>query len=132
MKSFTFPKSERMVSLKLQDALFHADDSQAAAAFPLRAVWRLHDATEGPSVQILISAPKKRLRHAVDRNRAKRQMREAWRLNNQQLKAAIPEGKQLLIALLWLATEPQPSTHVSQKLGYLLSRIARQISNPQP
>lgn len=35
--------------------------------------------------QVLVWAPKSLFKHAVDRNRLRRQMREAWRLNKQNL-----------------------------------------------
>lgn len=36
-------------------------------------------------LQVLIWAPKSLFKHAVDRNRLRRQMREAWRLNKDEL-----------------------------------------------
>lgn len=35
--------------------------------------------------QILVWAPKSLHKHAIERNRLRRQMREAWRLNKEQL-----------------------------------------------
>ena len=51
-------------------------------AYPLRAVWRTdHGRSTGSQTQFLISIPKKRLRHAVDRVKMRRRVREAYRLN---------------------------------------------------
>ena len=60
------------------------------AAFPLRVVYVNKERAQGEvPVQILISVPKKRFKHAVDRNRVKRQVREAYRLHKQVLYEAL-------------------------------------------
>ncbi len=129
MPQHRFPKSERLVSNKLEDMLFTGGNSRAAAAYPVRAVWMLRTTDDAPRVQLLVTAPKKRLRHAVDRNRAKRQLREAWRLNNTAIKKAIPQGQQLLLALIWMAPEPQPTALVFAKTTALLEQIKNRIGN---
>ena len=77
-----FPKSERLCSRKAIEALF-AGGNRAFSAFPLRVVYRVIPQVPSPSLspQVLISVSKRHFKHAVDRNRAKRQIREAWRLN---------------------------------------------------
>jgi ribonuclease P protein component len=76
---------------------------------------------------VLISVPKKRLHHAVDRNRAKRQVREAYRLQKQVLIEKIPEGKAIDIAFIWLSDRPCPTAEISHKVCSLLERIAKKI-----
>ena len=77
-----FPKAEHICLKRDIDQLFTAG-TRSAVSFPLRAIVRTrpHDG-KFPRVQVLISVAKRRLRHAVDRNRAKRQIREAYRGNN--------------------------------------------------
>lgn len=83
--------------------------------------------TPGSPVQVLMSVPKKRLRHAVDRNRAKRQLREAYRQRSRLLKEALPPGSTLHMAFIWLADRPEPSALVSGRMEKLLHRIAESI-----
>lgn len=81
MKTFGFPKPEHLTLQRDIDALFAAG-GHSAVAFPVRAVWRLAEwSGRGPRVKVLVSVSKRKFKHAVDRNRAKRQMREAYRLN---------------------------------------------------
>ena len=74
-------------------------------------------------VQLLISVPKKRFKHAVDRNRVKRQVREAYRLNKQRLWERVPEGKALAVVFIWLADTPKDSRRVSQSVCSILHQL---------
>jgi len=74
---FTFPKKEKLKSLKAFTALFAGADS--AKHYPLRAVYKRWP-TDGVPIQAGFSVSKKRFKKAVDRNRIKRLMKEAYRL----------------------------------------------------
>ena len=96
-----FPKSERIVSQKLIDELFTSGQSHSLAAFPLRAVYLLREEPCPAAAQVLISVPKRHFKHAVDRNRVKRQLREAWRKNKQLLTDHLLEDKSVALAFMW-------------------------------
>ncbi len=122
----TFRKKERIVSGRLIETLFGKGDSQSVAAYPLRAVFMQTDRQEGHApVQILISVPKKRFKHAVDRNRVKRQIREAYRLHKQLLSEATPEDKELLIAFIWLSDRHCATSEIEKRVVSILQRIAK-------
>ncbi len=75
----TFPKSERLCSKILIDELFASATARRSGGFTVKYV-RIHSdeaPTEMPKV--LISVPKRFQRHAVDRNRTKRLIREVYR-----------------------------------------------------
>ena len=55
------------------------------AVFPLRIVFMKVENPSDVPVSVLISVPKKRFRHAIDRNRMKRLVREAYRVNKHEL-----------------------------------------------
>lgn len=126
MAAPTFRKQERIVSGRLIETLFGKVSSQSLAAYPLRAVYMQTEHQEGHApVQILISVPKKRFKHAVDRNRVKRQVREAYRRNKQLLSDSVVEGKELLIAFIWLSDRHCPSEEVEKRVVSILQRIAK-------
>ena len=79
LKRNTFKKNERLCSRILMDRLFQGNN-RSISAFPLRAVFLPVESSVQEGVSVLISVPKKRFHDAVDRNRAKRLMREAFRL----------------------------------------------------
>jgi ribonuclease P protein component len=120
-----FTKQERIVSKKLVEALFAGNGSHSLAAFPLRVVYmKCQRTAANPPAQILISVPKRHFKHAVDRNRAKRQIREAYRQNKQLLTDHLAGDEQLAIAFIWLSDQPQSSKTVSSQVKHLLKRIA--------
>ena len=126
----TFRKRERIASLKLIETLFGGGCSQSVAAFPLRAVYMLSERqpNEAP-VQLLISVPKKRFKHAVDRNRVKRQVREAFRQHKDLLYSVVPETQRLLLAFIWLSDEHRPSKEVEGRIVALMRRIGEKLNS---
>ena len=128
MTASTFAKRERLVSQKLTEALFHGGDSHSLAAFPVRAVYMKQQRRQGDApVQLLVSVPKKRFHHAVDRNRVKRQLREAFRLNKSLLTDAVPATEQLLLAFIWLSDQHMASAEVHQRVVGLMQRLAEKL-----
>lgn len=120
---FTLKKNERITSKLLLEKLFSSKESRAATAFPLRVVFlevEHHD--KDAAVQVLFSVSKRRFKHAVDRNRIKRQLREAYRLNKSLL-PEVAEGKQLLIAFIWITDRHYASSKVEAAMIKVLRKI---------
>ncbi len=127
-----FKKSERIVSQKHIDELFAGVGSHTRAAFPLRVVYIINErASDQPAAQLLISVPKRRLHHAVDRNRVKRQLREAYRNNKQLLLPAVPHGKTISMAFIWLAERHFDTLEVEARVKHILTHIAQKISETE-
>jgi ribonuclease P protein component len=81
-----------------------------------------------PPVQILVSVPKKRFRHAVDRNRMKRLVRESYRLNKHILWDVL-EGKNERVMLAFVCiTDTLPSFRtVNKSVVKVLNRIVERM-----
>ena len=75
----TFSKAERISAQREIDLLF--SEGASFIAYPLRVIHLQKQPFSGVPCSVLISVPKKRLKHAVDRNRIKRLVRESYRLN---------------------------------------------------
>lgn len=116
-------KSEKLCSETVIARLFRHDGEEgvrSALCYPLRASWTTDSSRETCGrARFLVSIPKKRLRHAVDRVRMRRVVREAYRLNRDLLPAGVP----LDIAFIYVATERLPYSKVESALKRLLSRI---------
>ncbi|MCR5241657.1 MAG: ribonuclease P protein component [Prevotella sp.] len=120
-------RQERIKSRKLVEELFSGGNSHSVVAYPLRAVWK-EGGLEG--TQILVSVSKRHFKRAVKRNRVKRQLREAYRLNKQILLDALTPlttHHSLHIAFIWQADELYPTSVVEDRMKTLLYRIAEKI-----
>lgn len=127
----TFRKCERMVSKKLTDTLFRGGRSHSAVAYPVRAVYMQTERGEkDAAVQVLVSVSKRHFKRAVKRNRVKRQIREAYRLNKHALTALVDqtEGKSLALAFIWQADRLYDSSRVSGCVKNLLEKVAKDFS----
>lgn len=125
MPDCSLPKCERLCSRRLTEKLF-SGFSSSMTVFPLRAVFmELTDEQSHVPVAVLVSVSKRKMHHAVDRNRMKRQIREAYRLNKYLLVSPlIAQGRQMAVAFIALAAEPCSSAHITSSMRKLLKRIA--------
>mgnify|MGYP002623883370 CR=1 FL=1 len=136
-----FSKRERLVSRQLIETLFNGGGSRSMSAYPLRAVFLVREQAPGAAVadsrlpggkgtypaQLLLSVPKRRFRHAVDRNRVKRQLRECFRRHKQVLYDAVPPDRQVLLALVWLADSHRRTEQIEDAVKRLLQRISEKL-----
>lgn len=128
-RKYTFGKAERLNSKAVIERLF-AGGNKSFPAFPLRVVYMQMESVSGdvPSASILISVPKKRFKHAVDRNRIKRQIREAYRRNKHLLLDELASrNKRMALAFIWLDNTPHPSAEVEAKVRRLLLHVAERL-----
>ena len=117
----TLPKEERLCSRKALEELF-GGGHQSVSAFPIRAVYMPN---EVGVVRVMVSVSKRYFKRAVKRNRIKRQLREAYRLQKELLQ---PLTGGLDIAFLWTSDEQLPTEMVFQKMQTLLQRIHESVS----
>lgn len=97
----TFKKSERLTNKKDIDAIF--EKGLVVKNFPLLVKHLPVDFEDGEALKVVISVPKRRIRKATDRNRIRRQMKEAFRLNKTGLKEVLKK-RQLSLALFFVYT----------------------------
>ena len=129
----TLKKSERLNSQLLINQLF-AGGNASMAAFPLRVVYMKEEkketmeGCEKPLVSILISVPKKRFRHAVDRNRMKRLVREAYRTHKHILWDALASKNYRIILAFVCITDTLPTFEVvTRSVTKALTRISEKL-----
>ena len=96
-----------------------AGGSRSFSVFPLRVVYLPVEELEADA-SILISVSKRRFKRAVKRNRVKRQIREAYRVNKHELLNALAEKKcRLAIAFIYL---------IEERVKIALARIVEKVT----
>ena len=80
-----------------------------------------------PPVQVLISVSKRHFHHAVDRNRVKRQVREAYRRQKHLLTEHVQPNQMLAVAFIWLSNQLLPSAQVDNRMKNLLERVHNRL-----
>ena len=127
----TLGKQERLCSRKLIDSLFKGGGSRAMSGFPLRMVYAMTERHEGePAAQILVSVPKRCFERAVKRNRIKRLVREAYRLNKHILADALERHEpQMSATMAFIYTDSHLHDYatVEQRVRNLLTRLSERL-----
>ena len=101
---FTLKKTERISLQKEIDCLFK--QGNAFISYPLRVVYLEQKPSSEALIAVLVSAPKKKFKRAVKRNRMKRLIREAYRQKKGSLIRHCQENESgLLIAFLFIGNE---------------------------
>ncbi len=139
---FTFPKSERLRHKVLVDSLFAKGNS--IYEYPFRLTWRplsqeeLEEAfkiavpDKIAPLQVMITVPKKKRRHAVDRVLMRRRIRDAWRLQRRQLRRIIgdnPELRTVSVAVIYISNDNIDSAKLRYKLSKLISKLSSSLSS---
>ncbi len=118
--TYRLGKKSRIKSRKLTDALFASGKS--AAVFPLRAVYQLADGNG--NLKAGFSVSKRNFKAATKRNRIKRLMREAYRLQKPILENVLQEQqKTMQVFFLFTAKELPDYKMVFEKMKLLLQKI---------
>ena len=109
----SFPKYERLCGqLRIADLYKRG---KRLVVWPLRVTY-----LQAQDTQVLIWAPKALFRHATDRNRLRRQMREAYRLNHALLE------HNFLLAVNYIDKEKQSYQTIEKALCKALKKINEQ------
>lgn len=112
---FSFSKKEHLCSESQITELFQSGES--FISYPVRVVLQVREAVGEPEIRVVMSVPKKKLKHAVDRNRVKRLLRETYRLNKQELwSQAIGLNLSVRMAFIWIPSEVLGHPKVEKKM----------------
>ena len=119
---FGFPKSEKLCGKIRIKTLY--DNGKHFTCYPLRVTWLAQkDDTDG-NVAVLIWAPKSLFKHAVDRNRLRRLMREAYRLNAQALRDKYAQSNtSLQLAFNYIAKEELTFAEIEKAMKKAIKKL---------
>lgn len=81
------------------------------------------------SSQLMISVPKRKFKRAVDRNRVKRWVREAWRIERGPLEQLVEKrGEQWAIVLIFVGKEMPDWTVCQTAMKKLIRRLEAHVA----
>jgi ribonuclease P protein component len=129
MKKYTFTKEERLCSQKQIELLFN--NSSSFILYPFRFVWTSQTLADAPyPAEIAISVPKKRFKRAVDRNKIKRLIREAYRKNKGELfyPFLTKEHIKLSFILIYVSNELFTAVDMEKKLNLCLNKFIKEYA----
>jgi ribonuclease P protein component len=127
MNSFTFRKSEKLCSQKLIGEMFLSGNS--FLCYPLKVTWmKVEKLTTEFPVQVAFSVPKRIFKRAHDRNRIKRLMREAYRLQKSLLyESAETEKMKIALMLVYIGKEQMEFNRIETVVEKVISRLKKEI-----
>ena len=125
---YTLGKAYKLCSVKRIDCLF--SEGRRVKAYPISIVYQETEEEMEHSFQVIFSVPKKRMKHAHDRNYVKRCFREILRLNKHPLENHLTNcGKKINFALIYQLNELLPYQELEQKLIDAISKLIMDIKD---
>lgn len=119
MKLFSFSKRDKLKSKTVIDRLFL--EGKSIVVYPLRLVYVSETFSDETHIKVAVSVSKKRHKKAVDRNRIKRLMREAYRLEKVHYFNKNKTGWAIMI--LYLGKEVPSQELISKTMQTLLKKF---------
>lgn len=124
MKNFGLKKDERIHLREELQYLFKT--AEVIHLYPFRVLHCTYSSKE-ENFNVLkmgVSAPKKRFKKAVDRNLLKRRIREAYRLNRNELKLSLNNNKgTLLLLFIYIGKEAESYAIIEEKIILILQKL---------
>ena len=125
----SFNKNERLCSKILIDEIFEKGKKQKT--FPFIATYlplKSEDNAWDSQVRIVVSVPKRKVKLAAKRNRLKRQIKEAYRLNKSDFYSKLKEkDTNLALFLIYIGKENENYSFIEKKIKVLLTDIQDKI-----
>lgn len=130
MPSFTFKRGERLKSRKVIKQLF--SEGESFSAYPLRLVYIELPEEEDSAfpVQVSLTVSKRKFGRAVDRNRIKRLLREAWRAHKKGLYTSLSKkGKRYAFMLIYTGKEELPLNSIEAGVKKMIYKFYKQTKH---
>lgn len=117
-----FGKEYKLCSRKIIDGLF--SEGEGIKSYPFMLRYQFTTLPKEIPFQIVITAPKRNFKKAVDRNRIKRLMREVFRKNRQEIEELLKsKNEQLALFMMYTAREMPDYQLVERKMIKALEKL---------
>jgi len=123
----TLPKSDRLTSRVSISQIY--EKGKHLNEYPFKVVW-CEENNGNSELKVVFSVPKRKFKRAVDRNRIKRRLREAYRKHKHMCKKAVEsKNKSVSLFLIYMGKEIPKSDLVEDKIILLLNRLTEEITS---
>ncbi len=123
LKKFGFRKAEKLCSRKVISSLF--ENGESFFAHPFKVIWMFDGPIQKFPARLAISVPRKTFKKAVQRNRIKRLVREAWRHNKHELYAFLEqENFQLVIMMIYNGKDIPEYEKLTENIRTVISKFS--------
>jgi ribonuclease P protein component len=125
----TLKKAERLDRKKVIGKMFTGGaGAHSFTVFPLRVVYLMEPELMSQA-SVLISVSKRYFKHAVDRNRVKRQIREAYRLNKHILLDFLSNrNEKMAVSFIYLSEELMPTDFIEKRMKIALEKMLEKLA----
>ena len=120
----TYSKIEKLKSKILIEKLF--DEGKSVKIFPLRLIFLETEFNEPIKIKCGVSVGKRNFKNAVDRNRVKRLIREAYRLNKSAYFNNL--ATQYAFMILYIGNEKPTFEQTDKSMRKLLEKFVEGVS----
>ncbi len=128
MRRFTFTKDERLSKEKTIKELFEKGSS--FYLYPFKVI-HIPNPDKGANAinQVLISVSSRQFKRAVDRNKIKRRIREAYRLQKEVLNT---KSEKAIFTFIYTAKEILPYAELKEKVLSVITKLNKLAPSPSP
>ncbi|MFM2440158.1 MAG: hypothetical protein RLZ16_1157 [Bacteroidota bacterium] len=126
-KLFTYQKKDKLKSRKQTQNLF--SNGKAIGVFPIKLIYTIEAIDTDGLLQAGVGAPTRTFRKAVQRNRVKRLLREAYRLEKPSFLTQFSlEHKRINLFFLYGNAEVLPQAEIQNKVRSALALLAQKLN----
>jgi len=128
IKRLSFSKAEKLCSKRIIEAIYSRGKKIRRFPFILNYLEVGDDLPMDYPIQIVVAVPKRKVKKAASRNRLKRQIKEAYRLNKSTLTEQVYDtNKKLALFLIYIGKETENYTFIEKQLTAILEEIKLKI-----
>jgi len=126
MTAYTFRKEEKLCSQKIIGEIFLTGTS--FLCYPLKVVWKYEELLISYPAQVVFSVPKRLFKRAHDRNLLKRQLREVYRYQKQDLYQSLElNDRKIALMIVYIAKEQLEFSQIEGAMTKVIAKLKKKL-----